>query len=405
MNPPHPDADLVVAGVHPLTLATVCGAAFISALSFFAATPFYPEMAEDLDTTVPVLGQTSTLLMVVSALLGLGVGPVGDAYGYRRMLTVGVLAIAAYQLGFALAPSFPLLLAVTLLGAFGDAIVFGLALTLASVLFHGAGRRRAIGWAIASFNISAILGVPVFTFVGDRQGWRFAIGSFGLATLAFVWMIVAVLPADQRRPAARLRLREVAASFAPLFADPPSLRLLGGTVMRAMWILGLVTYFGAFLADELGLSTRNVGLMYMLAGTGATVGSVAAGTRVVGSSPRTTVALTSLAGGALLGVIIGSSSAVVTATLIPVMSALAAIASVGITTLLAAESPAQPGTTMALNASLLNIGGGLGAAVGGVLIALGGFPAFAIGLPVFAVAGGILVWWPSKVRTVAPGPA
>jgi predicted MFS family arabinose efflux permease len=72
--------------------------------------------------------------------------------------------------------------------------------------------------------------------------------------------------------------------------------------------------------------------------------------------------------------------------------------SVGVASLLAVESPAQAGTTMALNASLLNAGAAAGAALGGALIALGGYGAMALGLPVFALAAAILALCPVGTR-------
>ncbi len=72
--------------------------------------------------------------------------------------------------------------------------------------------------------------------------------------------------------------------------------------------------------------------------------------------------------------------------------------SVGVTALLAAESPAGAGTTMVLNGSLINAGTAGGAALGGVLIALGGYGALGLGLPLFAFAAAALAWWPGPDR-------
>ncbi len=80
-------------------LAALCVAAFLAALNFFATTPFYPPMARDLHTTVPLLGQVVTLMVLLSAGLGLVVGPLGDRYGYRWPLVIGMLAIAVNLLG------------------------------------------------------------------------------------------------------------------------------------------------------------------------------------------------------------------------------------------------------------------------------------------------------------------
>src|SRR5262245_38537758 len=79
--------------------AVLCLAIFLAALNVFAATPFYPQMAQDLQSTVPLLGQILTLLTLLSAGLGLVVGPVADRSGYRWPLVIGVLAIGLALLG------------------------------------------------------------------------------------------------------------------------------------------------------------------------------------------------------------------------------------------------------------------------------------------------------------------
>src|SRR5690242_13777976 len=40
----------------------LCLAVFFASHNFFAPTPFYPQMARDLQTTVPLLGQIMTLM-------------------------------------------------------------------------------------------------------------------------------------------------------------------------------------------------------------------------------------------------------------------------------------------------------------------------------------------------------
>ena len=75
----------------------LCLAAFLASLNFFAPTPFYPQMAHDLRTTIPLLGQVVTLMALLSAGLGLVVGPLADRYGFRWPLVIGLLAIAIGQ--------------------------------------------------------------------------------------------------------------------------------------------------------------------------------------------------------------------------------------------------------------------------------------------------------------------
>jgi MFS transporter, DHA1 family, inner membrane transport protein len=385
-----------------LALAALCVAAFLAAVNFFATSPFYPAMADDLDTTVPLLGQAVTLMLVISAVLGLVVGPLADRSCYRRLLVIGVLAIAANLLGTALTPSYALLLALSIVGALGDALVFGLTIAMASTIFTGSARRRAISWTIASLSVGAILGVPILTTIGGFAGWRVAVGTAGVAAVAVAWLVVTALPPDQRQSDTPFRARQVIDAYTPLLAHPPVLRLLAITVLRSLWFLGLVTYIGAYLGDERGLSTSEIGFFYMLGGAGSTIGSVAAGTRLMATAPRPVIAVANVAGGLLVGLILWSSTEVIV-VLLPLATALAATIGVEIASLLSVESPAKTGTTMALNASLLNVGSALGAGLGGALLALGGYGAMGVGLPVFALLAAILALWPGASTPRQPG--
>jgi predicted MFS family arabinose efflux permease len=104
----------------------------------------------------------------------------------------------------------------------------------------------------------------------------------------------------------------------------------------------------------------------------------------------------------LVGPMLWFANARVALPLLLVISLAAAMCSVGVATLLAAESPAGAGTTMVLNGSLLNAGAAGGAALGGVLIALGGYGALGIGLPLFAFAAAALAWGPARTGSGPP---
>ncbi len=374
-----------------LALATLCVAAFFAAMNFIAASPFYADMADDLDTTVPLLGQLATVMLLISAALGLFVGPLADRYGIRWLLTLGMGAISLNLLGTAATPSYTMLVPLAVVGALGDALVFGLAFALVSTIFAAEARRRAIGWTMASLSVAPVLGVPILTTIGGFSGWRMAIGIAGTLAVAATWMVIAVLPADDRRPNTPLRVRALFDAYAPVRAHSATKRLLAVTVLRAGWMFGLLTYIGAYLRDDLGESTERVGLYYMVAGVGTTLGSLAGGSRLAAIAPRPTIAAANVIGGVLTALVLWSPAPVVM-LLLPLLAMVGVLASVSITALLAVESPAQAGTTMVLNASLLNLGAAVGAAAGGGLLAVGGYHAMALGLPIFAAAAALMVW-------------
>jgi predicted MFS family arabinose efflux permease len=376
-------------------LVALCVASFLAALNFFATSPFYPVMADDLDTTVPLLGQVTTLMILVSTVLGLGVGPIADRYGYRWPLVIGVLAVALNMIGIGLAPSYYVLLLLSVAGGLADALVFGLPLAIAGVRFSGAAQRKAMGWTIGSLSSGSIIGTPILTSIGSIASWRVALVSAGIAAGGGAWFIFRSLPNDSRQPTDSFHIREIGLAYMPLLRHRPTLRLYGTTVLRAVTWIGLITYLGAFLADELGLSTRNVGFVYMTSGIGYALGSVV-GSKALAFSPRLIVAASCLIAGLAVGALLLVSSVVLAIVLVVLASLISALAGIGLASILANESPVGTGTTMVLNGSMMNLGSAGGALLGGVFISLGGYHALGIGLPLFSVAAAVLAWWPSR---------
>jgi predicted MFS family arabinose efflux permease len=376
-------------------LVALCVASFLAALNFFATSPFYPVMADDLDTTVPLLGQVTTLMILVSTVLGLGVGPIADRYGYRWPLVIGVLAVALNMIGIGLAPSYYVLLFLSVAGGLADALVFGLPLAIAGVRFSGAAQRKAMGWTIGSLSSGSIIGTPILTSIGSIASWRVALVSAGIAAGGGAWFIFRSLPNDSRQPTDSFHIREIGLAYMPLLRHRPTLRLYGTTVLRAVTWIGLITYLGAFLADELGLSTRNVGFVYMTSGIGYALGSVV-GSKALAFSPRLIVAASCLIAGLAVGALLLVSSVVLAIVLVVLASLISALAGIGLASILANESPVGTGTTMVLNGSMMNLGSAGGALLGGVFISLGGYHALGIGLPLFSVAAAVLAWWPSR---------
>jgi DHA1 family inner membrane transport protein len=372
----------------------LCLAAFLASLNFFAPTPFYPQMAHDLQTTVPLLGQVVTLMALLSAGLGLVVGPLADRYGFRWPLSIGLLAITVGLLGSGLAPSYPVLLGLSVVMGFGDALVFALPFAIATTRFRGDAQRRAIGLTIAALSMAPIIGVPVLTAVGSLTSWRVALIAAGGVAIAVTLFVASSLPADSRRPTTSLHIRLLRAAYAPVVRHRRSQRLLAVSALRGMWWIGLLTYLGAYLGAVVGLSPWHVGLVYTLAGAAYALGSVVAGSRIGALRPRGLVALSHLVAGLLLGPLLVFATPGVVLPLLFVACLAASIGGVGVVALLAAESPAEAAATMVLNGAVLNLGTAAGTVLGGALIALGGYGTLGIGLAGAALLAAALAWNP-----------
>src|SRR5688572_6449587 len=94
---------------------------FLGVLILAALPPLFPAIAADLEVGLPALGQVQVAILLLSAGIGLVVGPLADRHGQRRLLMIAALSGAASLIGAGLAPSFPALLLAVLIGSLAAA--------------------------------------------------------------------------------------------------------------------------------------------------------------------------------------------------------------------------------------------------------------------------------------------
>jgi DHA1 family inner membrane transport protein len=269
-------------------------------------------------------------------------------------------------------------------------------MALAGTAFSGAARSRAVGLATAGTAAPAVVGVPLLTVIGDTTSWRAAVVLAGLGSLGMALLLATWIPAETPRQAGAWRTPGILAAYRPLFADRRMLRRYGALTLRCIAWFGLPTYFGALITDEMGMNARVIGAASMLTGGGYVVGSLLAGSILERVSARQLVVVTNLTMGVVVaGIFSAALGGVGTLALLPLGGFVSAVGWVGMVTVLAAETPAGAGTTMALNGAVANLGAAGGGAVGGALLAIGGFPALALVLPAVAVAAALLAYWDS----------
>lgn len=383
-------------------MLTLCVVVFLAFLNELMLSPFYVAVADDFDVSVPVIGQATTLAVLVSAALGVVIGPLADHYGHRRTLLLGVAGVVVSAFGTALAPSFVVLLIARLLSGVSAGVAISVVLAVAGTRFAGETRRKAMSWTIAAIAAPAIGGIPVIAAIGDLVGWRWSFALVGAIAVGGAGLLRLTLPADPPVGAEPFRVRSVLTTYRPFVGHRVTSTLLAGSALRAIAWIGMLTYFGAFWVDAKGLSVSGSGLMLMIGGTGYFSGSLAAGARLGRFDQRLLFACTTGSSITMLGLLYTLPASPVILT-VPLFAGafLGAVGWVTLTTLLAGETPAAPATTMALNGAVFNLGSAVGAMVGGGLLAVGGYGALGSGLAAFGIAAAIVVWQPWRdVRPV-----
>lgn len=383
-------------------MLALCACVIAGVLNFLAMSPFYPEMSSDLGVSVSVVGQLVTFMVLLSAILGLVLGPVVDRYGFRRLLVLGAACVSFNQIGIGLAPGFSLMLGVSLIGGFGDALVFGVAFATAGTLFSDGERKRAFSLLTGSMSLGAIVGIPLLTVIGSATSWRVALILCGVAAAVAALFTARVLPVDRKTVETRWEFQMFRQAYAPLLRDSTTVRLLIVTAIRSVCWLGFLTYLGAFLSEAQGLSVRQIGIVYMIGALGFAIGCSIAGRMFGPSRTRQAVGIGCIVSALLTMAVVYATSVWLVVALITLLAMASAVVAIGASFLVSTMSPAEQGTTMLLNGSMVSFGTAAGAAIGGGLIAMNGYRALGMGLSVFALLGAALVLWPQRTPAGSP---
>ncbi len=382
-----------------IVIAVLALTVFLTTSNGASLGAFMPDLAADLDSSVPLLGQVTTAVFAVSAIVSLFAGPVADYYGKRRMIQYGLLILAAGALGTALAPTYSWFLGARMLSALSGGFIVGNTLALTGTLYAGEARRATLSWVTAGTASAPIVGVPLLTLVASFSSWRGAYVAVAGASVVALVLLRAAVPDDTAHQASRINLATFAISYRPLLQSQAMLRIYAASALRATSWVGLLTYLGAFLGESLDLSVREIGWAYMIGGAGYFAGTKLAGARLGGLDPRLLYGASTFAMGVLLAIAFTiPTSGIQIALALILAAACSGVGWVMIVTLMSAETPTGQASTMSFNAVLFAVGAALGSFAGGGLIALGGFSAFGIGLVLFATASGCLVWIPVRVR-------
>jgi MFS transporter, DHA1 family, inner membrane transport protein len=311
----------------------------------------------------------------------------------------GVCSMALYVAGMSLAPTYLVLLLVSLVGAIGRPALTSVPLAHAGTHFHGAARQRVVSWTSAGMSGAGIIGIPILTAIAATYDWRAAFAVLAAVSLVIGAIMWLALPSESvdttSRPTGNpLGRRRLWAACSPLLRHRPTMGIILATSLGAVMMFTVLTYIGALVTRRYGYSVQEVGWVFFAISVAFLGGSLLAGGRVGRLPIRTVLITTRGLSGILVGVAFALSLPAFVVIGLTMLGVLAnGISNVCTILLLTGETPGGRATTMTLNALTVNLGGALGSSLGGLLLTTGGFPALGFSATPFGLAGVALVWW------------
>ena len=153
-------------------LAAASVASFMVALDLLVVTTSLDTIRRDLGTSTGSLQWIVTAYGVSFAALLLTGAALGDRFGRRRMMSIGLAVFALGSAGAALAPGIGLLIASRVLQGVGGAIVLPIGLTIVASAFPPNRRGTAIGILEGVTGLAVIAGPVVGGAVSHWLPWQ-----------------------------------------------------------------------------------------------------------------------------------------------------------------------------------------------------------------------------------------
>ena len=192
-------------------------------------------------------------------------GRLGDAYGRRTLMLIGLVGFVLASAAVGLAPSALLVVVARLVQGAAAGLLTPQNSGLIQQLFSGAERAKAFGLFGLTVSISAatgpVLGGLIIQAMGEETGWRwiFLVNvPVGVAAFAAAWWLVPRRPGDRREHGARLDLPGAALlGLAVLCVLLPTVLAEGGDRLPLLLLVGAPLLGWAFVRRETSVIRRD----------------------------------------------------------------------------------------------------------------------------------------------------
>lgn len=325
-------------------------------------------LAADLGVSVGAAGQLASTYAIAYAVAAPLMVILTSRFSRKALLSVAMLLFTLCNLGMVFAPSFGALMGARVVAALAAALYTPISLAVAAYLAKPEQRGLALALTTGGISLAFVIGIPLGTVLGGAYGWRV---SFYLSTGVAVAALILVLFALPK-----IKMQQ--------HSDPQVLKVLQrGDILGLLAVTALAFVSGfcvfAFIGPVVnlitGLGADATGGFILAFGVASVVGTVLGGVLADRSKPLRSI---SAAVGLLLAsnlcfslftYVEGQTLSVAGAVLANVLAGLSLFSLIPLVQyLLVKAAPEQSSVVLGFNASMLFLGQGLGAAMGGVVV-------------------------------------
>lgn len=349
----------------PVSLLALALSAFAIGTTEFVIMGLLPEVARDLQVSIPSAGW-----LISGYALGVAIGApimalLTAKLPRKKTLLLLMVIFIFGNIMCALGYSYDFLMLARIITALCHGAFFGIGAVVAANLVPPNRRASAVALMFTGLTLANVLGVPLGTALGQALGWRstfWAVAVIGVFSLLALYSKLPTVkdeaPTDLKKELAALRGAGIWLSLLM-------------TVAFAASMFALFTYIAPLLTEVTGVSSHGVSWTLLLMGVGLTLGNILGG-RLADWRLPLTLTCTFLVIACFSALFSWTSHSMVPAEITLFLWAAAAFAAVPALQInVVTYGKKAPNLVSTLNIAAFNVGNAIGAWVGGVVIAQG----------------------------------
>lgn len=349
----------------PVSLLALALSAFAIGTTEFVIMGLLPEVAGDLQVSIPSAGW-----LISGYALGVAIGApimalLTAKLPRKKTLLLLMVIFIFGNVMCALSYSYDFLMLARIITALCHGAFFGIGAVVAANLVAPNRRASAVALMFTGLTLANVLGVPLGTALGQALGWR---STFWAVTVIGVLSLLALyskLPTVKDEQPTDLKKELTALRGGGIWLS------LLMTVAFAASMFALFTYIAPLLTEVTGVSSHGVSWTLLLMGVGLTLGNILGG-RLADWRLPLTLTCTFLVIACFAALFSWTSHSMVPAEITLFLWAAAAFAAVPALQInVVTYGKKAPNLVSTLNIAAFNVGNAIGAWVGGVVIAQG----------------------------------
>ena len=343
---------------------------FTIVLDFMVLSPLSAILLDELSITTSQFGLVVSAYAFSAGASGLLAAGFADKFDRKKLLLFFYTGFIIGTLLCGIAPNYEfLLMARIVTGLFGG-VIGSIIYAIITDLFDFSSRGRVMGFVQMAFATSQILGMPFGIYLANKYGWHSPFILIVILSVVVIGLLVIYLKPINEHLALQVK-QNAFKKMATTISNRTYLKGFMATTLLATGGFMLMPFGAAFSVNNLGISLESLPLVYMITGVFSMMSGPIAG-KISDSVGKYKVFLfgSSLA---IIVILIYCNLGITPITWVIVLSV---VMFIGITSRMVASQalmtavpePADRGTFMGINSSVMQIAGGIASAIAGLIV-------------------------------------